>query len=217
MKAAILVALLMGLTTLAQADDSFEAKAASAQRVHHLENVVWALTAPCDTGNDTENRQCRHVRDTRAAELAGATLLVDGEHDAFVVGTWNQAKKSIPMTLSACIRCGGVEVEGKTWYIVAMGMPFKFEGGTLKSGPFHDNARTFPDAASATAWAKTAADARVQFLVKIPAQPKWTQSGKNGIALDVIAYRVYMPCDGAIIAANPASGPAEADKKHCAR
>jgi hypothetical protein len=215
MKTALLVALLMSISTLAHADDSFEAKAQGAKRVQHLDSVVWALTATCDAGDDTQQRQCRHVRDARLAELAGATLLVDGEHDAFQVGNWSQAKKSIPMTLSACIRCGGVEVEGKTWYIVALGMPFHFEGGKLKAGTFHDNARTFPDEGSATAWAKAAAHARVQLLAKIPPKPRWTESGKTGIALDVVAYRVYTPCDGAIVTSNPPSGPAEADKNQC--
>ena len=103
---------------IAHADDTFEAKAANAQRIRHLENVVWALTAPCDAGDDTQQRQCR-TRATRAqAELIGTTLLVDADIDAFDVGAWSAQKKSVPVTLSSCIRCGGVDLDGKTWFIV---------------------------------------------------------------------------------------------------
>jgi hypothetical protein len=190
------------VSSLAHADDSFETRAQGAQRVRRIENVVWALTATCDKGNDTENRQCRRVRDTRAAELANATLLVDGDADAFDMTAFDAKKKSISMTLAPCIRCGGVEVEGKT-YIV--------NGGTAK---LYDNAKAFSDDAAAKAWTKSIGNARVQMLVKVPAKAV-DGPGAKTVKLDIVGYRVYAPCDGAIVAANPPSGPAEADKKAC--
>jgi hypothetical protein len=199
-----------------RADDTFDGKAGGAQRIRRIENVVWALTAPCDKGDDTQQRQCRHVRDVRAAELAGATLYIDGELDAFDVGGWDAAKKSAPFSLSGCIRCAGVDVDGKTYYLVATGAPPTWDGGKLRAAKIHDNAKTFADEAAAKAWAKTVANVRVQLLVKIPAKPKWQVQDKAGLAFDIVGYRVYTPCDGAIVAASPTSAAAPADKKQCA-
>lgn len=198
-----------------EAKDTFESKSGGALRVHRIENVVWALTAPCDKGDDTEQRQCRKVRDARAAELTSQPLLLDADGDAFDVGAWSAAKKSVPITLTGCIRCAGVEVEGKTWFVTAAAP--KVEGGKVKTALLYDNAKPLEDEDSAKAYAKQVASARVQFVVKVAAKPKWTVDGKAGLTFDVIAYRVFAPCDGAIIGANPPSGPAEADKKQCAK
>jgi hypothetical protein len=201
----------------AYADDTFETKAAGAQRIKRLEDLVWPLTAACDGGSDTQQRQCRKVRDTRAAELASATLIVDADKDSFTVGAWNKATKSAPIALSACIRCSGLELDGKTWVITgtAAATP-KFEGGRV-TAKLYDNGRPFLDDKTAQAFAAMAKNARVQLLVKVPAKPKLVVDGKNVLALDVTGYRVYMPCDGSIVVANPASGPAEGDKKQCAQ
>jgi hypothetical protein len=197
------------------AEDTFETKAKGAERVKRLENLVWALTAPCDAGDDTQRRQCRHVRDTRAAELIGATLLVDADSDAFDASTWNATKKSVPVVLTACIRCGGVDVEGKTYYLVGQSAPTGFEGTKPKVARLYDNARPFDAEPAAKAWIQQVNKARVQMLVKLAAKPKWTVDGKNGLVFDVLGYRVYSPCDGSIIGATPPSGPVEADKKAC--
>jgi hypothetical protein len=197
--AILLVDLLAAGAGAAHADDTFEAKAQGAQRVKRIENVVWALTATCDKGDDTENRQCRRVRDSRAAELANATLLVDGDADAFDMTAFDAKKKSIGLTLAPCIRCAGVEVEGKSYVV---------NGGTAK---LYDNAKAFSDESAAKAWTKSIGNARVQMLVKVPAK---AVDGKT-VKLDIVGYRVWAPCDGSIIVANPPSGPGEADKKAC--
>src|SRR5207248_7819517 len=46
-------------------------------------------------------------------------------------------------------------------------------------------------------------------------KPRRELEGKPGLQLDVLAYRDYTACDGAIVIANTPSGPAEADKKQC--
>lgn len=215
-KAFVVLPLLFAAT--AHADDTFEAKAAGAQRLGRVENLVWALTAPCDSGDDTQQRQCRRVRDTRAAELAGATLIVDADKDAFDVGAWSAQKKSAPMVLSACIRCAGVDVDGKSYFVVAtkdgVAAP-RLKGGKLEAGALHDNAKQFADEAAARAYAKSVANAGVQMIVKVPAKATSVVDGKSVITLDLLAYRVVSPCDGSIVLASPKSGPAEADKKQC--
>ena len=208
-------AIVLALASTARAD-TFENKATGAQRVHRLENIVWALTATCDKGDDTERRQCRLVRDARVAELQSASVLIDADADAFDAGVWNASSKSMPLQLTGCIRCAGVDVDGKTWFVTASGTSPRFEAGKLKTGLLHDNARSgFATEADAMKWTKSVSNARVQLVVKLPPKPRWTLDGKPGINLDVIAYRVIAPCDGSIVLASPGSGAVEADPKAC--
>ena len=210
---ATLVALLAA-PHVARADDTFEAKAEGAQAVHDLADLAWALTATCDHGTATAQRQCKHVRDARVATLSGATLLVDAEPEALHVAPWNAAKKSIELTLSACVRCGGVPVDGKTLYLVGGNAP-RVEGGRVKATVLHDGARAFSDEAAAKAWLKSVRHLRVQLLLKVPEKVKWKIDGKEGVLLDVIGYRVVTPCDGAVVVASPPAQAVEADKKRC--
>lgn len=200
------------------AADTFEATTEHAHRIGRIENVVWALTASCDGGDDTQQRQCRRVRDARAAELAGATLLVDGDKDAFEVGEWSQQRKSLPVVLNACIRCGGVEVDGKTYHVVAGkdgNANARIVDGKLLGARVYDTAKQFPDEASAKAFADAVGNARVQFLVRVPAKPRTTVGGKPVIALDLVGYRVVSACDGPVVVASPASGPTQPDRSQC--
>jgi hypothetical protein len=218
MRALIVLPLLLAAT--AHADDTFEAKASGAQKLGRIEGLVWAFTSPCENGDDTQQRQCRRVRDARAAELAGATLIVDADKDAFTVGAWSAQKKSLPLTLASCIRCTGVEVDGKTFFVFAAkegNAAPKLAGGKLQTGLLYDNAKQFADEAAAKAFATSLGNARVQLIVKVPAKPRIAVDGKSAIALDLVGYRVVSPCDGSVVLASPASGPVEADKKQCAK
>lgn len=202
MRAALI---LLALATPAFAEDTFEAKAAGAQRVSQVDDLVWAFATSCDAGDDTQQRQCRRLRDVRQAQLANATILVDAEKDAFNVGGWNAKTRSVPLTLTGCVACGGVEIDGKKWFV-----------GNVKD-KLHDNARTAADENAAKAFTKLATGARTQLIVKLAPKPKLVRpdDGKNVLAIEVVGYRVFTPCDGAIIVANPPSGPAEANKKAC--
>jgi hypothetical protein len=213
-RTSLAVLALVAAARIAHADDTFESKSAGATRIHRVENLVWALTAPCDQGDDTEQRQCRIVRDKRAAELANQTFVIDADRDAFDAGAWNAQKKSSNLSVNACIRCSGVDLDGKTWFLVGgTGAP-RVEGGKMRPTVLAETARAFPDAATADAFAKRAADARVQMVVKLAPKAKWADGGKQGLALEILAFRV-VACDGSVILANPPSGPAEADKKSC--
>ncbi|MEO6774667.1 MAG: hypothetical protein ABI467_16955 [Kofleriaceae bacterium] len=217
--AALLAALLATQLSsgVAHAGETFEAKAQTAQRLHRVEGLVWALTAACDAGDDVQQRQCRRVRDARAKELAGGTWIVEADADSFDVGPWNAQKQSLALSLDACVRCTGVEIDGKTWFVtgVVPGASPHFEAGRLRPGALLDNGRAFAARADAERWSRAVAKVRVEFVVKLAARPRWTESGNNGIALDVVAYRVYTPCDGAIIASSPPSSPVAADPAAC--
>ena len=138
-----------------------------------------------------------------------------------LVGKWSPAKKSVTVTLSACIRYGGLDVEDKSWFVMGAGTP-RFEGGKLRAGTLYDNSRQFPDEAAANAWTKALAAAKFQLLVKVPdgARRRMAVSGKqagtiDGLALDIVAWRVLDPCDGAVVISSVPSGPIEPDKKAC--
>jgi hypothetical protein len=190
------------------ADDVF-----SATKVSRVEDVVWALTATCaNHGDDTQQRQCRQLRDSRQKELASKPMLVEGDATAFTVGAFDAAKKSAQVSLSACVYCSPIVVEGKS-YMVFGGAP-RLVDGTVKPPMLHDATQTFADAKDYAAWKQKVAAARVELVVRAEKKP-WTAGGKNGLAFDVVGYRVVVPCSGEVILAKPASMPLEPDKKSC--
>lgn len=187
----------------------------SATKVSRVEDVVWALTATCTGhGDDTQQRQCRQLRDARLNELATATMLVEGDATAFTVGAFDAAKKSAPVSLSACVYCSPISVDGKSYMV--FGGPPRIADGAVKPPMLHDNVQTFADAAEHAAYKKKIVDARVDLVVKVPATKRtWSAGGKSGLAFDVVGYRVVVPCTGEVLLAKPASTPVEPDKKSC--
>ena len=207
MRALTLLGTLLAIATGA-ADaraETFEQAAAGAKAVR-VDDLVWAVAAPCTGGDDTQNRQCRILRDQRAKQVAGATLLVEADADALTVGAWDKARKSVPLRLTACIRCKGIEISGRTYVV---------QGGSTATAPtLFDNTRRFADEAAATAWIKSVQTVRVELLIKGDKHP-WQASGADGLGFDVIGYRVTTPCDGSIVLASPAAAAVPADKTAC--
>ena len=212
MKVLALFVLLLPVVAQAQ---GFEAMAERATTVARLDDIVWAFTGACTAGDDIQQRQCRLVRDKRAKELVGAILLVDGETAALELSKWSPQKRSLGITVTSCIRCMGIEVEGKKWLVIGAGAPARFEGQRLRTHVLHDSTQMFKDEASATAFTKSLEHARVQYIVKVGDKPKWNANGKDGLALEVLGYRVIAPCDGSIVASNPPSSTMPPDKKAC--
>lgn len=209
---------LFGTAGIARADDTFEGKTVDARYIKKIEDVVWPLVATCDKGDDTEQRQCRRVRDTRAQSLRGATLLVDGDVEAWTIGSYNASRKSVPVSLTPCLRCGGIEIDGRTVFVLGLSgsnPQVKFEGGRLRPAPVHDSSRAFSDENAAAAWVKSVRKVRVQFLVKVPDKARWTVQGRDGVSFEVLGYRVISPCDGQIVMSQPTSQPVDPDKKAC--
>jgi hypothetical protein len=212
MRSLILLAVLVPGVAAAQ---SFDDIAAKATRVSRLDDVVWAFTGACERGDEIHKRQCRLVRDQRAKELGGATLLVEGDRAALDIAKWNPQRRSLAVALTACIRCEGIEVEGKKWFVVGSGAQPRFEGGKLRVAALHGSTRLFDDEAKATAWTSSLANARVQYVVRVPSQPVWTQAGKRGVSLEILGFRVIAPCHGEVVLAKPESQPVAADPKAC--
>jgi hypothetical protein len=193
--------------------DSFEDRARGAASIEP-EDLVWALTARCDQPDDVHQRQCRQIRE-RWRQSLPEKLRLDADPSAFQLGAWDPARKSSAVRLAACVRCRGIVVDDKTWYVVGTG-PARLEGDGVRASMLHDTARVFPDEAEATAWQKPLAGARVEMIVKLPRTPRIQIGGKDAIQLEVLAWRVVTPCDGGVVIASQPSGPALADKAACA-
>jgi len=209
--------LLVAASSSAVAEDTFESKANGAVRVARTDDLVWALTATCDKGDDVQQRQCKLVRDRKAKTLIGPTLWVDGDADALEVGKWSGPKKSVPVSLAACVRCGGVDVDGRPVYVMGAGTP-KWENNKLRAATLYDNARQFPDEAAAAAWTKSIANSKFQLLVRVApeaAKRRFGINGKEGVQLEIVAWRVVNPCDGSIVLSSVPSAQVEPDKKAC--
>jgi hypothetical protein len=142
-------------------------------------------------------------------------LLIDADSSALEVTKWNPQKKSLGVTVTSCIRCAGLEVEGKKYFLIGAGAAPRFEGGKLRTAVLHDSTQMLKDDAAATAWTKSVENAHVQLVVKVPASPKWTANGNVGFSFEIAAWRVIAPCEGAIVAANPPSSAQPPDKKAC--
>jgi len=212
-RTALAMIMVAALGAPALADDTFEQKAAAARPVFNLDEVLWALTAPCDKGDEVQQRQCRLVRDARAKTEIGATLLVDADPEALEIGAFSAAKKSLTLQVSSCVRCKPMQIDGKPLHIT--GAAPRSEDGKLKTTWLYDNSRQFADEAAAKAWVATLDGSRVQMVIKISDRKRWQVGGKDGLLVDVLAWRVITPCSGAVVIASPASGNAEPDKKSC--
>ena len=216
MKTALAILAVLALVWPAAASaQNFEAAAEKATPVTRLDDVVWAFTGACTAGDDLHQRQCRLVRDKRAKELTGAVLFVEGETAALELTKWSPQKKSLGITVTSCIRCAGIEVEGRKWLVIGSGAAPRFEGPKLRTHVLHDATQTFKDEASATAWTKSLENARVQYIVKVPDKPKWSVNGRDGLSFEIVGFRVISPCDGTIVASSPLSAGLPPDTKAC--
>jgi hypothetical protein len=193
---------------------TFDDAAAGAVRVTRLDELVWALTAPCDHGDDVEQRQCRQVRDAQRQTFLAGTLLVDGEPTALTLGPWELANRTAPLSLAACVSCDGVVVDGKRWFVVGKGPR---PPGERRGPSVHDARRAFPDEAAAASWRAGIAKLRVQFLIKVTVGATWSEGGRDGVAVDVVGFRVYSPCQGEVVCASPLSDVVEPDVKACGK
>ncbi len=211
MRAVIAVLPVFLLASTAHADDTFEARAAGATKITALEDLVWGVVAACDSTDDVEARQCRHLRDQKLAGLAGKTLALDV--GAFTVGEWSAAKKSAEITLSGCIACDGVFIDGKRFAVVATAP--RVEAGKVDAKPIVSTAKPFDSNAARGKYDALAKQAHVELVVKLPDKAKWEQGGKAGITFEVVAYRVSVPCDGLVLLASPPSARGPVDAKAC--
>lgn len=211
MRALVLATLLVAVAPITARADEWQTKAQGAVKVERHEDFVWALTAACDKGDDTQQRQCRITRDRKLKTLGG-TVWLTGDADAVATVPWNAQKRSVAVTVNGCVHCAGVDIDGKPWGIVG-GAGARLDGAKLRGGTLYDNAKPFTDEAAATAWVKTLAGARFELLVK--AGKRSQIGGKDAIAVDIVAWRVVNICDGSIVLSSVPSSGGDPDKAAC--
>lgn len=203
------------------AKPTFEALSKSATRVDRggIAGLLWAVSASCDGAGDAlDVRQCRAIKAARADRLADQTFIVPGDAGAFVVGAFDVKKKSIPLTLSGCVACvEPIEVAGKQLYVVANKAAPTFAGAVAKAAVIHETTRTFSDEEQALDWrAKVVPRLQTEFVVRLVERGAvWQRDGKDGVAVEILGFRVFDPCDGGIVCASPASGKAAVDRAAC--
>lgn len=212
--AGLAIAAVLAGAAAAHAEPSFEAASAGAKPVRDLEGLIWSLSAACDRGDDVERRQCRLVRDARVQQLTGQTLLIDGEPGSIEVGAWDGGKRTLALSIAGCVRCNGVDVDDRTYFVLATNPA---AGKAAATGVVAQGVRTFMDEAAARTWAATLGHARVQWLVKLPSKPRWADPTHQAIELDIVGVRAYMACDGVMIAASPPATDVAPDRSACAR
>jgi hypothetical protein len=207
---------------IARADAKFEQLAKDAIRVGDPAEVaalLWTATVDCTRlTDDMARRECEGVRESRAAKTAGKTFLIEGDSTSFWIGAYDATKKGMPIGVRGCIACGEpVDIGGERKYLVTNATGMTIEGGALKGPEVHKAFRKFPDDASAKKWSDTVVPRlRTQFIFKIPERPAaWNQGGAKGFAVELVAFRVYDPCDGTMVCANPPSEAEKADKAQC--
>ncbi len=226
---------------------SFTNLAGQAEAMNRLDGLVWALQARCAGGDAVEQRQCRQVRASRQRALAGRLFLVDAEAGAFTTGPWEPRTRSVTWQMVGCIRCTGIEVEGIRYRIYVgaprVVMPPKSALPTLppiapqpsktkqRSSPpvavsepssvappiLGTSARVYRDEAAAQRWIHLVENARVQFLVRVPASASWQYGTTQGLSLELVGYRAWNPCDGVVLMASDHSTSAPIDESACKR
>lgn len=200
--------------------ETFEAQATGATRLDRegLTGLVWAVTATCDGGDELAERQCRAVQAARRRAVAGKRFVVAADAAALTVGAFDGKTQSVPLTLSGCVACvEPIAVDGKPYYVVSKKAAPTFTGAVAKAATIHETDRTFANEEAATAWRTGVVPRlRTELVVDVAADGGvWTRDGKHGLAVDVVAYRVYDPCEGEVVAAHPRSEKAAVDRAAC--
>lgn len=218
--AAALVAVAMMASGVARAERFQEvaAKAIPVNGPEALAALFWAATVDCSkTEDDLLRRQCEGVKAARADVVAGQTYIMDAEPGAFFADDWDETKKGLPIGLRGCLACNAaVDVGGERRYVTTRGNSI-VAGGALKGPEVHKAVRSFKDKKAADRWKDVVVPRiRTQIVFKVPARTEmWTNDGGRGFAVEMLAFRVYDPCDGAMICADPPSAQEAADKAAC--
>jgi hypothetical protein len=223
MRTTLVVAFAVSLASAGAARaESFEQLARDAQAVpgsRALASLFWSLTEKCaGIGNDLERRQCEGVRSARAARVTRDSYLVTAG-GAVHAGAFDAKKKSMPVSVEACVVCvDPPEVGGKKVHVLGQGR-HRVAGAQVRAAQLFESTRTFDSETAAAAWnAEVLPRLRTDFVIRLPARvDSFDGGGASGYKVEVVGYRVYDPCDGSVLFARPESGAAPVDRSVCAQ
>lgn len=202
---------------------SFEEAASSAHAVKNVAGLFDPLFDECKDGDELAQRQCRIVRDWQLSMNRNERYLSVGDWGSLVWSPYSPAEKQVSLEVQGCLQCEKpVQIAGKPRYVTSR-PPKSVKGGKavgVELG-YHD----VPVAADeAKQWeAEVARRLRVQYVYRIG--PVWKTAQAEGATFVPIAYRVFDPCTGKVVASSPPSSsdapvitdgvvcPAAVDKK----
>jgi hypothetical protein len=220
---AIGAVLVAGPIPAAHAQASYEVAAFEAQEIashKDLAAILWAYLGSCDSiDNDFGRRQCESLRTARRGQLAGKTFRMAGDRLSLSALDFDDKKKTLEIKLYGCIACSAaVTVEGQSLYVLGTGQATIF--GTTVLGPMvHSVFRKFQDEDAALQWKRDVVPrARTELVFRIPATPEeflWRRDLTQGVAVEIVGYRIHDPCTGQVIMAQPRSRPVAKDPSTC--
>ncbi len=205
-------------TALADKYSDLTAKATPLASSSDVAGLFWSTTVECGkAGNDLERRQCEGIKAARAEQAATGHYLVNGDALAFVAGDYDAAKGGVPITVYGCVACGqAADVAGQRRFLTVKG-DVKAEGDIIRGPVLHKAVRKFKSEAEAKRWKDVVVPRlRTQLVVKLPAKPvEWQAGAARGYAVEMEGFRVWDPCDGAMVCSDPPSDNEKADRAAC--
>lgn len=213
----LLVFFLVPLAASAQPWDQL-ARAAERIEARDLPVLFWAATAECDRlSDDMLRRQCLRIRLTRGVAATGKTYLLRGDAAALVAGEWDAAHAGVSLTIRGCLACAEtIDVGGARRHVVTRG-GVTVDGTEVVAAAVYRGIRRLDDEAAAKRWkTRVLPRLRLELIVRAPTKPElWTQGGRSGYFVELLGYRLYDPCDGTVLAAQPSAGTASVDGSTC--
>jgi hypothetical protein len=191
---------------------SFDELAGEAANLPTLGALRWAADGCDKLTNDLYRRQCQGVRAHATGAARAASYRVLGDGKAIWVGQFDDKKKTLPIEIFGCLAC-----EGDDAFVIAGQGDGKIEGGTLRGPSLAKVQKAFPDAEAAAAWTKDVAPRlRLQLVVLAPqADNRVAVAGKNGFKVGVAGHRLWDPCDGSVVSAEPPAETGPRDEVLC--
>lgn len=186
--------------------------------VQELAPYLWAFRATCDQlDNDLARRQCLGLREARKQQVSEKTFLLRGDRRSLLAASFDPKRKGAQLKVYSCFACTGpIDAIGQPLYVVGQGEKTVF--GTQILGPVvYATTNPFGSADEAARWkAEVAPRLRAEYVVRIPAEePLWTSSGVQGLAVEILGFRVYDPCTGKMVLAEPKAKSVPRDESTC--
>lgn len=206
------------------AADDFGAMAKNAKVIHGGDGVsalFWSQEASCaNRKSDLLRRQCEQVKAQRRADVADQTYLVEAGSSALDLSTeagalGKDGKKEptkVTLTLRACVAC-----DDQDGAIILGSGKHTVKGKKVEAAELATSTRSFDRPELAEHWQTyVASRLRAQFIVKLPARvDKFKAGGRDAYKVEVLGYRLYDPCLGEVLSADPTSQRAPQDAKTC--
>ena len=195
---------------------SFEQALEQARPVKDLAGLFDPIFDECKEQDELLARQCRIVRDWQLTVLRNEKVVSVGDWSALAWSPYSPSEKQVSLEVQGCLSCDkAVLLYGKPRYLTSR-VPKAIKNGRatgIELG-FHGVPVA---AAEAAEWEKIVARRlRVQYVYKV-GQP-WKVGAAEGATFHSIAYRVFDPCTGEVVAADPPSStqaPVMTDRATC--